>query len=43
VREMHFDHADVVQIEEGNIKSQGDMRAIGVQWYKKHRVYARDL
>ena len=31
----------IVQIEEKNIKSMGDMKAIGVEWYKKHRVYEK--
>ena len=43
LRNISFDHADIVQIEEGNVKSQGDMRAIGVEWRKKHRVYHRDV
>jgi hypothetical protein len=43
VHEFGFEHADVVQVEEQNAKSQGDMKAIGVRWYKKHRVYQRAL
>ncbi len=43
VREFGFQHADIVQVEEQNVKSQGDMKAIGVRWYKKHRVYERAL
>ena len=42
-REFHFKDADVVQIEEGNLKSLGDMSAIGVRWYKRHRIYERKL
>lgn len=38
-----FKHADVVQIEEKNIKSMGDMKAIGVEWYKTHRVYEKKI
>jgi len=41
VRDFHFRDADVVQVEEGNLKSLGDMAAIGVNWYKRHRVYRR--
>ena len=41
VRQFHFKHADVVQVEERNTKSLGDMAAIGVQWYKRHRIYRR--
>ena len=41
IRQFNFKHADIVQVEEKNVKSMGDMKAIGVQWYKKHRVYER--
>ena len=43
VRDFHFLHADVVQVEEKNRKSLGDMAAIGVQWYKTHRIYTRAI
>jgi hypothetical protein len=43
ILDFHFEHADVVQIEERNIKSLGDMQAIGVEWYKRHRVYRHDI
>jgi len=43
VHQFGFEHADIVQIEERNVKSMGDMNAIGVQWYKKHRVYEQTL
>lgn len=43
IRDHGFAHADVVEIEEGNLKSLGDMSAIGVSWYKKHRVYEKGL
>ena len=43
VRQFHFKHADVVQVEERNTKSLGDMAAIGVKWYKRHRIYRRAL
>jgi len=43
VRDFGFEHADVVQIEENNAKSLGDMTEIGVQWYKRHRIYRRNL
>ena len=39
VKQYGFEHADIVQVEEKNIKSLGDMKAIGVEWYKTHRVY----
>ncbi len=43
IRERGFEHADIVQVEEENIKSMGDMKAIGVEWHKKHRVYQKSL
>ncbi|RQW09072.1 hypothetical protein EH222_04695 [candidate division KSB1 bacterium] len=43
IKEYGFAHADVVQVEEENVKSMGDMSAIGVRWYKKHRVYENEL
>ena len=43
IKQYHFKHADIVQVEEENIKSMGDMKAIGVEWYKKHRVYQKRL
>jgi len=41
MRDFRFRDADVVQAEERNLKSLGDMAAIGVRWYKRHRVYRR--
>jgi len=43
LRAFNFEHIDVVQVEEGNLKSLADMRAIGVKWYKRHRGYKRAL
>jgi hypothetical protein len=43
VYDFGFKHADVVQIEEQNDKSLGEMAAIGVEWYKRHRIYRRAL
>ncbi len=43
VHDFGFEHADVVQVEEGNTKSLGEMAAIGVTWYKRHRIYRRAL
>lgn len=39
VQDFGFKHADVVQVEEKNAKSLAEMTALGVQWYKTHRVY----
>jgi hypothetical protein len=43
VTDFGFEHADVVQVEENNTKSLGEMAAIGVTWYKQHRIYRRVL
>jgi hypothetical protein len=43
VKDFGFEHADVVQVEENNTKSLGEMAAIGVKWYKRHRIYRRVL
>jgi len=43
VKHYGFEHADIVQVEEKNIKSLGDMKAIGVEWYKKHRIYEKSF
>ncbi|MDX1601157.1 MAG: hypothetical protein R3191_06555, partial [Anaerolineales bacterium] len=43
VQDYDFEHADVVQIREENAKSMGDMQALGVSWYKRHRLYRREL
>jgi hypothetical protein len=43
VRDYGFEHCDVVQVEERNTKSLGEMAAIGVKWYKRHRIYRRAL
>lgn len=43
VQNYDFKHADVVQIREENAKSMGDMQALGISWYKRHRLYRREL
>lgn len=43
IYEFGFEHADVVQVEESNAKSLAEMAAIGVRWYKRHRIYRRPL
>ena len=34
---------EAIQIEERNLHSVGDMKALGVRWTKKHRTYRRAL
>ena len=43
IRAFEFKHADIVQIREDNFASRSDMENMGVQWYKRHRSYHRDL
>lgn len=43
VKSFGFKHVDIVQVNEANFTSYHDMEAIGVQWYKRHRSYVRDL
>jgi hypothetical protein len=32
-----------VQVAENNVKSIGEVNAAGAEWYKRHRVYRREL
>jgi GNAT superfamily N-acetyltransferase len=41
--EFDFEHADLVQVAENNVKSIGEVNAAGAEWYKRHRVYRREL
>ena len=43
VKSFGFKHIDIVQVNETNFSSYHDMEAIGVQWYKRHRSYKREL
>jgi hypothetical protein len=43
MRDFNFSHAEIVQIEEQNTKSLGDMAVLGVRWHKRHRIYRLDL
>ena len=43
LKAAHATHCDLAQAMETNVKSLGDMNAIGAQWYKRHRVYRRAL
>lgn len=43
LREFDFEHANVVQISEHNMQSMGEMKALGVEWCKRHRLYRRAL
>ncbi len=43
VREGGFEHADLVQIGSGNSNMQRELRGLGIEFYKTHRVYHRQL
>jgi hypothetical protein len=40
---FHFEHGDLVQVAENTALSLGDMTALGVEWYKRHRIYRKTL
>jgi hypothetical protein len=43
VSQFDFEHADLVQVAENNVESIGEVNAAGAEWYKRHRVYRREL
>lgn len=43
LREFQFEHADLAQVNEANAKSKDEMEALGVKWYKRHRIYRLDF
>jgi hypothetical protein len=43
IKDYGFEFADLVQVNEVNKSSMADMESIGVNWYKRHRAYVRDL
>lgn len=43
LEEGRFEHADLVQIGVDNDKMQRELRDLGVDFYKRHRMYAREL
>jgi hypothetical protein len=43
IQAFDFVHADIVQVNENNFASRSDMENMGVNWYKRHRNYKRDL
>jgi len=40
---FRFQHGDFVQVADSNIESLGEAAALGISWYKRHRVYQRPL
>ena len=43
VEQFGFEHIEVIQISEDNFQSRSDMENMGIQWYKSHRGYQREL
>ncbi len=43
VRQFGFEFADIVQINEKNLKSFSEMDHLGVNWYKRHRIYRKEF
>ena len=41
--EFDFEHADTVFVGEDNYRSFSDNETMGVTWYKRHRIYTKDL
>jgi hypothetical protein len=43
IERPRFQHADLVQVQDANARMQREMRALGIEPYKRHRVYQRSL
>jgi len=43
IKSFKFEHADTVIVGEENYESFSDNVALGVTWYKRHRLYKREL
>lgn len=43
VRDFGFEYADLVQINETNLKSFGEASNLGANWHKRHRIYKINL
>lgn len=43
VHKYGFEHAEIVQVNEQNTKMMQEMEALGVDFYKIHRIYERPL
>jgi hypothetical protein len=43
VVEGGFEHADLVQVGTANDRMQRELRDLGIDFYKRHRMVARDL
>ena len=43
VRDFGFEYADLVQVNETNMKSFGEASNLGANWHKRHRIYKKVL
>ncbi|MDD3399857.1 MAG: hypothetical protein PHF07_02300 [Candidatus Pacebacteria bacterium] len=43
LEDFRFEEGEVVQIEEGNGKSLGEIGMLNVDWCKRHRIYSKSL
>jgi hypothetical protein len=43
VVEGGFEHADIVQIGVENTRMQNELRSLGIEFYKSHRMYRKSL
>ena len=43
VRDFGFEYADLVQINETNMKSFGEASNLGATWHKRHRIYKKNF
>lgn len=43
LRGTRFEHADMVQVREENMKSLAEAESLQIHWYKTHRLYRRQL
>jgi hypothetical protein len=43
IRSFDYEHANMIQIYEHNLKSMGDATSLGVEWVQRHRIYAREI
>jgi hypothetical protein len=43
LKPSHFDHAELVQVDEHNFRSLREIENLNAIWHKKHRLYRRAL
>ncbi|MFH1086817.1 MAG: hypothetical protein V1772_13775 [Chloroflexota bacterium] len=43
IKHYGYQHIDLVHVGEDNFRSRSDQEAVGVRWYKRHRIYRREI